>query len=134
MDKCAKELSKSASRALGALHWKFICADGMTNAVYVKLYTTIVEPVLFHGAGIWGTKQYSVINCIENKVAKLFCSVERYASNIAIRGDIGWTSCFTKQRLACICLMCRINKTDDIRLTRKIAAWTVRRRKEWFLL
>jgi len=41
MDKCFKELSKSASRALGALHGKFICAGGMTNAVYTKLYTTM---------------------------------------------------------------------------------------------
>ena len=47
MDKCAKKLPKSASRALGALH-------GMTNVVYAKLYTTIVESVLFHGAGVWG--------------------------------------------------------------------------------
>ena len=45
---------------------------------------------------------------------------------------MGWTSCFTKQRLACVRLMCRINRTDDIRLTRKIAAWTARRRKWWF--
>ena len=118
MDKCVKELPKSATRALGALHGKFICAGGMTNAVYTKLYTSMVESVLFYGADIWGTKQYSVLNCIQNKAAKLFCSVGRYTSNIPIRSDMGWTSCFTKQQLACIRLMCRINRTDDIRLTR----------------
>ena len=100
---------------------KFICAGGMTNEVYAKPYTTMVEPVLFYGAGIWGTKQYSVINCIENNAAKLFCSVGRYISNIAIRGDMVWTSCFTKQQLTCIHLRCRINRTDDIRITRKTA-------------
>ena len=42
MNKCVKELPKYASRALGALHGKCICAGGMTNAVYAKLYTTIV--------------------------------------------------------------------------------------------
>ena len=62
MVECVKELSKSPSLALDALHGKFICAGGMTNAVYTKLYTTMVEPVLFYGAGIWGTKQYSLIN------------------------------------------------------------------------
>jgi hypothetical protein len=72
MDKCASEHSKCTSRMLGALHGKLICAGGMTNAVYTKLYATIVEPVLFHGVVIWGTTQYSVINCIENKTAKLF--------------------------------------------------------------
>ena len=54
MDKCVKELSKSASSAIGALHGKFICAGGMKNAVYTKLYTTMVEPVLFYAADIWG--------------------------------------------------------------------------------
>ena len=62
MDESVKELSKSPILALDALHGKFICAGGMTNAVYTKLYTTMVEPVLFYGAGIWGTKQYSLIN------------------------------------------------------------------------
>jgi len=84
MDKCVKELPKYASRALGALHGKFICAGGMTNVVHTKLNTTMVEPVLSYGDGIWRIKQYSVINYIQKKAAKLFCSVGRYTSNIAI--------------------------------------------------
>ncbi|CAC5384974.1 unnamed protein product [Mytilus coruscus] len=60
-DKAIRELSKSASRALGALYVKFISAGGMTQSVYSKLYSTMVEPVLFYSSGIWGTKVYSVI-------------------------------------------------------------------------
>lgn len=37
--------------------------------------------------------------------------------------------CFTKQRLACIRLMYRINRTHDIPLTQEIATWSARRKK-----
>ena len=48
------ELAKSASRALSALYAKFKCAGGMSYDVYTKLYTSLVEPILFYCAGIWG--------------------------------------------------------------------------------
>ncbi|VDI22082.1 Hypothetical predicted protein [Mytilus galloprovincialis] len=133
-DKAVRELSKSASRALGALYGKFISAGGMTHSVYSKLYSTMVEPVLFYCSGIWGTKVHSVINSIQNKAAKFFMSVGRYTANTtAIRGDMGWTSCFTKQRTACIRLLSRILRSDDTRLTRKITEWTKNRRKGWYV-
>ncbi|CAC5394459.1 unnamed protein product [Mytilus coruscus] len=132
-DKAVRELSKSASRALGALYGKFISAGGMTHSVYSKLYFTMVEPVLFYSSGIWGTKVHSVINSIQNKAAKCFMSVGRYTANTAIRGDMGWTSCFTKQRTACIRLLSRILRSDDTRLTRKITEWTKNRRKGWYV-
>ena len=132
-DKAVRELSKSASRALGALYGKFISAGGMAHSVYSKLYSTMVEPVLFYCSGIWGTKVHSVINSIQNKAAKFFMSVGRYTANTAIRGDMGWTSCFTKQRTACIRLLSRILRSDDTRLTRKITEWTKNRRKGWYV-
>jgi hypothetical protein len=52
MDKAVKELSKSASRALGALFGKFIYAGRMTWKIYNKLHTSMVEPILFYGSGI----------------------------------------------------------------------------------
>ena len=69
MDKAVKELSKSASRALGALYGKFISAGGMTHSLYTKLYSTMVEPALFNGAGIWGTKTFSMIKSFQNKAS-----------------------------------------------------------------
>lgn len=92
----------------------------------------MVEPVLLYGSGIWGTKVHSIVNSVQNKAAKLFVSVGRYTSNTAVRGDMGWTSCFTKQRFSCIRLLCRILRSDDVRLTRKIFEWTKNCRKGWY--
>ena len=46
------DLAKSASRALSALYTKFLHVGGMTYDVFCKLYQSLVEPVLFYGAGI----------------------------------------------------------------------------------
>ena len=41
-----REIAKSASRALGAIYSKLLCAGGMNISVYTKLVETMVEPVL----------------------------------------------------------------------------------------
>lgn len=67
MNNGVKELAKSASRAcaLGSFYGKFISAGGMSYSVNPKLYSTMVEPVLMYGAGIWGTKPFSCINSVK---------------------------------------------------------------------
>ena len=42
------ELSKSASRALSVLYTKFKNAGGMAYDVHCKLYSSLVEPILFY--------------------------------------------------------------------------------------
>ena len=48
--KNAKELAKSASRALGAVYGKVMSAVGVTHSVYSKLYPTMVEQFFFMAA------------------------------------------------------------------------------------
>ena len=60
---------------LGALYGKFVSCGGMTYSVFIKLYESSVESILFYGSGIWGTKQHSVINNVQNKAGKLFLAV-----------------------------------------------------------
>ena len=131
LEKAVTELSKSASRALGALFGKFIATGGMTWNVYHKLYTTMVEPVLFYGSAVWGYKSHRVINNVQNKAAKYFLAVGKRTSNTAVRGDLGLTSCYTKQKLSCLRLKCKIIRVNDDRLISKVAAWASRRRKGW---
>ena len=132
-NKNAKELAKSASRALGSLMSKVVATGGMTHRVYTKLYTSTVEPILMYGSGIWGTKQFSCtgISSVQNRACKFFLSVGKHTSNIAARGDMEWTSCFTKQRVNLCRLWCRLLRTDESRNSYKILKWISRRRKGW---
>ena len=116
-NKNAKELAKAASRALGSLITKVNIAGGMTYKVYNKLYTSMIEPILMYGSGVWGTRTFSVISSVQNRACKYFLSVGKHTSNVSSRGDMGWTSCYTKQRINVCRLLCRtlrnVRKTID---------------------
>ena len=86
---------------------------------------------LFYGSGIWGTRSHNVINNVQTKAAKYFLAVGKRTSNASVHGDLGLTTCLKKQKLSCIRLKCKLVKTDDDRLTSKVAHWTSRRRKGW---
>jgi hypothetical protein len=112
MNKTVRELAKSGSRALGALYRKFVSCGGMSYSVFIKLYESTVEPILFYGSGMWGTKQYNVINNVQNKARKQFLVVGKRTSNLAVRGDLGLMTCFNKQKLSCIRLISRLKRTE----------------------
>ena len=91
----------------------------------------MVEPVLMHGSGIWRTKSYNVINSVQNKACEYFSSVGKNTSNISTRGDMGWFSCVSKQRISCVRLLCKLIRMDETRTVPKIWPWASRRRKGW---
>ena len=126
-----KEIVKSASRALGAVYTKYLHGGGMSYDVYTKLITTIVEPVLFYGAGIWGINTYKEVETVLNKACRYFLGVGKNASNLATRGDMGWSSCATKQKLECVRLWCRLKQMSAERITRRIYNWSCAIGKSW---
>ena len=73
-----REIAKSASRALGAIYSKFLCAGGMNISVYTKLVETMVEPVLFFCSGIWGHTNFSEIESVLNKAGRYFLGVTKH--------------------------------------------------------
>lgn len=125
------ELAKSASRALSALYAKFKNAGGMAFDVYTKLYTSLVEPVLFYGSGIWGLTDYGKINTVQNKACRYFLGVGKNAANVATQGDMGWTSCYVKQRLETCRLYCKIRNITNDRLIKQIFTWSNSHGKCW---
>ena len=91
-----REIAKSASRALGAIYSKCLCAGGINISVYTKLIETMVEPVLFYCSGIWGHINFSEIESVRNKAGRYFLGVTKHCSNVSSRGDLGCTSCEVK--------------------------------------
>lgn len=125
------ELAKSASRALSALYAKFKYTGGMAYDVYTQLYSSLVEPILYYCAGIWGLSNYSHINTVQNKACRYFLGVGKNAANIATRGDMGWTDCFVKQRVESCRLFCKLSNTTDNRLVKTVFTWSKSHGKCW---
>ena len=119
-----KIIAKSASRALGALFCKCKSIGGMSYDTFTKLYNSLIVPILTYGAGIWGHSIKGVINTVQNKACKYFLGVGKFASNDAVRRDMGWMSCHDRQKLEIVGLWCRFNNMSMDRITRNIFDWS----------
>ena len=131
ISKSIREITKSASRALGAVYTKFLYAGGMTYDVYTKLINSIVEPVLFYCAGIWGHRYFREIDTVLNKACRYFLGTSKNASNLATRGDMGIDSCIIKQKLETVRLWCRIKQLPESRQRSIVHKWSLNISKSW---
>lgn len=119
----AKSVALSANRALGLVIAKCKILGGVSYGVFTKLYDSMVSSIIEYGAGIWGTKNYSCINAIQNRACRFFLGVGKYTPNNAILGDIGWEPIFHRQWKAVTNLWCRLNNMNTDRLNRKVFVW-----------
>ena len=115
-----REITKSASRALSAVYTKFLSCGGMSFDVYTKLYKTLIEPVLLHGAGLWGHNNWREVQTIQNKACRLFMGSSSNASNIAVLGDMGFKTTKSAELLETYRLFLRVRYTYDYRITHKV--------------
>ena len=72
-----------------------------------------------------------MINNVQTKAAKYVLPVRKITLNVSVRGDLGLTTRLTQQKLSCIRLKCKLVRTDDDRLTSKVAHWASHRRNGW---
>ena len=132
----AREIAKSATRALGSIIVKFKALGGISYNCFKKLYESSVEPILKYAAGVWGTKEYKVINTVQNKAARFILGVQQKTPNLATVGDLGWCSILGKQWLEVVRLWLRLKSMDNTRLTARVfkhnlAKATTCRKKNW---
>ena len=131
MEKSITEITKSESRALGAIYMKYQSAGGMTYTVYKKLIDSVVEPVLFYCAGIWGNRKFSKVESIINKACRYFLGVSKNAPNVSSKGDMGWVSAEVKQKLETVHLWCRLRNMPEDRRIQKIHNWSFSVGNSW---
>ena len=53
ISKSIRDITKSFSRALGAVYAKYLSAGGVSDDFYTKLINSLLEPILIYGSGIW---------------------------------------------------------------------------------
>ena len=119
----AKSVALSANRALGLVIAKCKILGGVSHGVFTKLYDSMVSSIVEYGASIWGTRNYSCINAMQNRACRFFLGVGKYTPNNAVSGHMGWEPIFHKQWKAVINLWCRLNNMSSDRLNRKLFVW-----------
>ena len=131
LNKTVSELSKSASRAVSALYTKCLRAGGTTIDVFEKLYESLVEPVLFYGSEIWGISDHREIQTVQNKACRYFLGGGKCASNVALRGDMGWNSCYVKSKTEVFRMWIKLRNVSDDRILKTVHKWSKRNTRGW---
>ncbi len=72
----AKMVARSAGRALGLLIAKTKAYRGMPYESFTKLYDSLVQPIRDYGASIWGTKEFSCVNAVQNRASHYYMGVQ----------------------------------------------------------
>ena len=119
----AKAVAGAASRALGLVISKFKSAGGLPYNVFSKLYDSIVWSTISYGASIWGTKEYTCINAVQNRACRFFLGVGKYAPNNAVNRDMGWMPPVVKQWKYVIRTYSRLQNMSNDRINNKVFRW-----------
>jgi hypothetical protein len=134
-DVTARKVSESAQRALGALIAKDKSQGGMPYLLFTKLYDTLVQPVIYYGAAVWGQREFSCINAVQNRACRYYLGVGKFTPVDALRGDMGWSFPMHRQWLCVSRLWHRLVNMEDSRVNYRVFAWARRmaqtRRKNW---
>lgn len=96
-----------------------------------KLIESVVEPVLFYCAGIWGNRRFPKVESVINKACRYFLGVSKNAPNLSSKGDMGWVSAEVKQKLETVRLWCRLRNMPAGRITQKIHLWSFNTGNSW---
>jgi hypothetical protein len=133
----AKNVAASAGRALGLVIAKYKSFGSLPFGTYTKLFDSMVWSTINYGSAIWGDRQFSCINAVQQRAARFFLGVGRYTPNSAVSGDIGWTPPLVKQLKTVIGQWYRLKHMQSDRINAKVFKWashcseTIRRCKNW---
>jgi CDP-diglyceride synthetase len=65
--------------------------------IHIQLYDSLVWSIISYGAAIWGTKEYSCINAVQNRAMRFYLGVGKYTPNLSVIGDMGWKPSIIRQ-------------------------------------
>ena len=71
---------------------------------YITSFLACIFPILDYCSEIWGFKLQTKCETIRNRAIRFFLGVYKFAPNLSITGDMGWTPSFIRRRVN----MCRL--------------------------
>ncbi len=103
----AKYVSQAAQRVLGILNAKSKAHGGIPYVVFTKLFDSLVQPIFYYGASIWGHKINSSIQAVQNRAAHYLLGVGRKKPLAGFQGDMGWKMSEHRSWLSVVRQWCR---------------------------
>ncbi len=105
----AQIVADAANRALGSVINKNKKMNGFGYYAYTKSFHSAVGPILDYASEVWGYKNFTQIDAVQNKAIRVFLGVHKFVIN----RNMGWTSSCVRRKTNIICfwnrLMCMNN-------------------------
>ena len=118
-----RTLADAANRALGSVINKYQTINGLGYYTYTSLFNSGICPILDYCSEIWGYKNYSEIDAIQNKAIRIYLGVHRFAPIAALNGDMGWTHSQVRRHICILRFWNRLVNMDNCRLPKRVFNW-----------
>ena len=118
-----KALTSAASRSFGRIVNIFKQLKNMGIKTYETLYTTYVLPIMNYSSGVWGFKEYSQPQVLQNRVARFYMGVHRFTSVAVTQIELDWLDMRSWRWSEMIRLYNRIKGMKDNRIPVRIHKW-----------
>ena len=119
-NECAKTLSDSGGRALGALISRFKEFRDLGFKAFMTLLNSGVQPILTYGSSVWGMKSYKDIDKIYNRACRYYLGTHKFTPISAMYGEMGFLPAIFHRQVNALRLWNRILGMSPERLTRKV--------------
>ncbi len=80
-------------------------------------------PNLDYTSEVWGFKQYTNIDTVENRAIRSYLRVHNFTPNMSIQGDMGWTDSSVRRKVRMIKYWNRLINVATDRLKKNIFIW-----------
>ena len=131
-DRTVKALTAAAGRSYGRIINIFKHMGDMGYGTYRTLYNSYVLLVANYAAAVWGFKNYSDPQVLQNKIQRFFLGIHRFAPLPALRIEMDWLGIQMSRSLEMLQYLNRLAYMDEERIPKKILRWDIQMdRKGW---
>ena len=95
----SKKFAESAGRALGSVTYKHKNIQIWVTQLIRNFLTIVLPPVMDYASGIWGFRNHTKLDGIQNRAQRVFLCVHRYSPLLCLEGDTGWMKAKNRRRL-----------------------------------
>ena len=118
-----KVLSKSASRALGAVTSKFYALNGLDYYTYTKMFDAMVSPILDYGSEIWGAKKRDCCDVVQHRAMRTFLGVGKCTPLPMMYSELAWNPSIVRHQLSVVKFWIRLTRKPHSSLIRQVFNW-----------
>ena len=118
-----EKLTGAASRSFGRIHSIFKKVGNLGIKSYETLFDSYVAPIMNYASGVWGFKEFSSPQVLQNRISRFFLGIHKFAPLASTKIEMDWIDCRQRRWLDMLRLFNRLNSMDSSRIPKIVLDW-----------